>query len=223
MRAGRQSRAHSAIMVSLLFAAYSVIGALSLSSSSFALLGAKSLLSSESEKPNLIKRVTSRVPAVSSLVDRTPKSTETPSPQTGAPSSQPTRSPSSSRQASSRPLAGEPEKASTANLQKKSQAASASAIPIPKQQLKDLNTLQFVSAPYYGGDGRLTSAAATQTVATFPVLEPTTEGWRVLGLAWYWWLALVAVVSGVALWRDKLLQFALFGRQKWQFLLSSKR
>jgi len=156
------------------------------------------------------------VPIVSSLLDR--KAQDNPAPTAETPSSQPPRSPTP-QQVDSTSSTGESKKST--GTQKESQSGGAPVIT--QQQPKDLDTLQLVSAPYYGGDGRLKSTPVIKAVATFAVLEPSGEGWRVFGMAWYWWLGLVASLLSVALWRDKLLQFALFGRQKWQFLLSSKR
>lgn len=230
MRAGRQKSVHSAVMVSLLLAACSVLGVLSLSSTSSALLGLDIGRSSTSEleKPGLIKRITSRVPVVSSLLDKpskpapTPQPTQQPvvrdTPSTSQPVTQNTSSTASSKES--------PKDSSTTTSKKekesKDNAALVAAPPIDARP-SDVDGLQLVDSPFYAGDGRLIAAPATQAVATFAVLEPSAEGWRIFGIAWYWWVLIAAAGVAIGMWREKIVRYVVLLHGRGQLLLRPKR
>lgn len=220
-RASRQNKAQCVVAISLLLVILSVFAVLSLSPSSLALSDLKtSIVSSEPRVQDVIKRTaTPRVSIASSLFDKTTKIA--PILTSEATSDRPTR-PSASQQSNSTSSKDKSEKPlDTQDGARGAQFVSAPAIA--HWQSADLDRLQFVGTPYYGGNGRLISAPAAQVAATSAVLEPTEEGWKIFGTAWFWWLAPTAVLAAAVWWRDKLFQFTLFGYQKWQFLLRPKR
>lgn len=214
-RASRQSRTYNAVIGSLFLAAWSLFGAISFSSSTFALLDVGTSSISEAKPSTIIKRVTSRVPAVSSLLRKPSKTTPAP-----APAPQP-----SATQQSGSTTAGSTRSEETSGVSKSSTGEKTSTIASPEiqQQNGTLGMLQFVGSPYGQGNGELTSVNTTQAGGTFAVLEPSAEGWRLFGVAWDWWLIVAAGITGLVMWREKLLQWADFGRERWQVLLSSKR
>lgn len=43
------------------------------------------------------------------------------------------------------------------------------------------------------------AANSVQGDANGGVLETSQDGWRIAGVAWYWWVALIGLISGVVL------------------------
>jgi len=169
------------------------------------------------ESPTIVKRLTSRVPVVSSLLDP-PEETPTVKPQT------PPRqgsSPQSSGNATSEKK--KPTKSSEKQEASPGAQPAAAAMPVIQQQGSQFNTLQPVGAPYFEGNARLASVTLGPTVKSAAVLEPSEEGWRLFGIAWYWWMTLVAVIVSIILWRERLLAVAGTNRVRWGILLRPKR
>lgn len=49
-----------------------------------------------------------------------------------------------------------------------------------------------------------TGAPVEQMVTNQAVITPTTDGWSIFGVLWYWWLLLAAFVAGVVFWIQSL-------------------
>jgi len=169
------------------------------------------------ESPTIVKRLTSRVPIVSSLLNP-PKDTPAVKPQT--PPHQ-----ESSPQPSGNATSEKNESPKSSERQEVSPSTQATTITLPsiEQQENQFNTLQPVGAPYLEGNARLASVTVGPTVKTAAVLEPSEEGWRLFGIAWYWWMTLLAVIVSITLWRERLLALVLTNRERWGILLRPKR
>ena len=209
MRAGRQKGVRYIIVNSLSLVLCSLAVVTASNSSASALLNLEVPSPIKLESPTIVKRLTSRVPVVSSLLDP-PEDTPTIKPQT--PSRQES-SPQPSENATSEKK--KPTKSSEKQETSPSAQPAAATMPAIQQQGSQFNTLQPVGAPYFEGNARLASVTLGPSVKTAAVLEPSEEGWRLFGIAWYWWMTLLAVIAGITLWRERLLTLVLTNRERW--------
>ena len=83
--------------------------------------------------------------------------------------------------------------------------AEVEAAPLAVPDLpKPAHRQQFTYEPATYATHRYEIVKGEQTVAQAAVLEPSREGWRVLGLAWYWWGLGAALGAGVIIWVRRL-------------------
>ena len=209
MRAGRQKRVHYIIVSSLSLVLCSLAVAATSGSSASALLNLEVPSPIKLESPTIVKRLTSRVPVVSSLLNP-PKDTPTVKPQT-PPRQESLPQPSENATSEKK----KPTKISEKQEASPSTQPAAATMPAIQRQGSQFNTLQPVGAPYFEGNARLASMTLGPTVKTTAVLEPSKEGWRLFGIAWYWWMTLLAVIAGIILWRERLHTLVLTNRERW--------
>lgn len=58
------------------------------------------------------------------------------------------------------------------------------------------------------------TTGATAVASNFGILQATENGWRLLGVLWYWWAAFIAMIASLTIWRKRIVQGMLLGRQK---------
>ncbi len=91
------------------------------------------------------------------------------------------------------------------DAQNGSSTSSNNAVTISALQPIATNTTNRVVAVNYGSTGETTSDSAvlgtktTKSVAktATPVVQASEEGWKLLGMAWYWWAVIIAAVGGL--------------------------
>jgi pyruvate/2-oxoglutarate dehydrogenase complex dihydrolipoamide acyltransferase (E2) component len=138
----------------------------------------------------------------------TPAPTPAPAPSTPAPAEPQPANPSQPQQ--SAPSATQPQAAPVrkpANTQLNEmapinidmpQTSELPALPATRRDSVQASTIEYAFANR-GVFGQNTTSAQTDQ----PAFQPSREGWRILGISWYWWAAGIGVIVGVGLWMKK--------------------